>query len=918
MSLNEAGTRKRLIDGQIAKAGWSLFDRDEVRFEVPASGDDDNWFDGITDYSLYLANGEIIALVEAKRQSRSPQTAREQAKLYAERIERNQSFRPFVFLSNGVEIWFWDTEEETPREVAGFFSREDLERMLFIKQHKLALADASINPDISGRLYQQEAIRRVSKAFDVDKKRRALLVMATGTGKTRTSMGLIDLFLKTNQARRVLFLADRDALVDQALTDGIRQHLPDEPNDRIFTYNIDKTKRLYVATLHTIGRCFEEFSPAFFDLIIFDEAHRSIFNKLGEVIQYFDARMIGLTATPAGFVDRDTFLLFDCPDAIPTFCYPYSQAIEDKVLVDYSLYKAQTNFQQSGIKGIDLTEEEQNLLIEQGIDPDDIDYTGTDIERTVSDKDTLRKQWAEIWDVCLKDESGQLPGKTIVFAMTQAHAERLMIAFEEMYPQFKNLVRVITSDTERVRDGAWGDGLITQFKKHDMPRIAISVDMLDTGIDVPEIVNLVFMKPVRSRIKLEQMIGRGTRNNEACRFHNRLPDGKKTEFKIIDFWENDFNKKAEETNKQTVPVLVTVFNTRLNIARLYLKKQDAEDFKSTIADLREMVNRIPQDSFQVIRIFPQISHVWEDSYWQFWSQNKLDFLRLKISPLLRFVPDVDVQAETFTSKVERLKYQILTDKVAEGAIESINEDVSRLPDFVLDKPFCRESAELCMSGQIRSASPKQLNAVIRNLAPEMKNRREKENLFITLDLPDFIATRGYITLSEGGERIFVEQYRERVEQKVNSLVENHPTVEAIRRGEAVSDEQLISLEKILRQTLGAADVQLTKDNIRKAYGFRVNSFLGFIRHLLELESLPNYETIVARKFEEFSAQHNYTDEQLTFLRALQSEFLRKDKLEEADLYDSNAIRRFGNNAVDRLFTEADKAKILQFTEKISA
>ena len=918
MNPSEAQTRKRLIDGRISKAGWNLADPNEIRFEVTASGDDDDWFDGITDYSLYAPNGEIIAIVEAKRQSRSPQTARRQAELYVERIEKNQSFRPFVFLTNGVEIWFWNTEEETPREVAGFFSRDDLERMLFIKQNKRALAGSPINTNISGRLYQQEAIRRVSKTFEVDKKRRALLVMATGTGKTRTSMSLIELFLKTNQARRVLFLADRDALVDQALTDGIREHLPNEPNDRIFTHSIDRTKRLYVATLHTIGRCFEEFGPAFFDLIIFDEAHRSIFNKLGEVIDYFDARMIGLTATPADFVDRDTFLLFDCPDGVPTFNYSYRQAIDDGILVDYSLYKAQTNFQRSGIKGVDLTEEEQNLLIEQGIDPDDIDYAGTDIEKKVSDKDTLRKQWAEIWDVCLKDESGQLPGKTIIFAITQGHAERLMIAFEELHPQFKDLVRVMTHDTERVRNGSWGDGLITQFKKNDMPRIAISVDMLDTGIDVPEIVNLVFMKPVQSRIKLEQMIGRGTRHNDVCKFKNRLPEGKKTEFKIIDFWENDFNKKAEDTTKQTVSVLVTVFNTRLNIARLYLKKQDSEDFKATIGDLREMVNRIPQDSFQVKKILPQISQIWDDSYWQFWSQNKLDFLRLKLSPLLRFVPNVDVEAETFTSKVERLKYQILTGKDAEKLIVSINEDVSRLPDFVLEKPFCREAAELCISGQIRSASPQQINAVIRNLAPEMKNRRDKENLFITLDLPDYIATRGYITLSVGGERIFVEQYRERVEAKVNSLVEHHPTVMAIRQGEMVSDEQLLALEKVLRQTLSVADIQLTKDNIRKAYGFRVNSFLGFIRHLLELESLPNYETVVARKFEQFSAQHNYTGEQLTFLRALQSEFLRKDKLEHADLYDSNAIRRFGNNAVDRLFTEPDKAEILLFTEQIVA
>jgi len=315
---------------------------------------------------------------------------------------------------------------------------------------------------------------------------------------------------------------------------------------------------------------------------------------------------------------------------------------------------------------------------------------------------------------------------------------------------------------------------------------------------------------------------------------------------------------------------------------------------------------------------PQIADIWTDSFWQFWAQSKLDFLRWKVAPLLRFVPNVDVAAEAFTSKLERLKYQILTSKPTETTVQSIQEDVSRLPDFVLEKPNCRESAEFCMTERIYSASPKKINEIIRNLAPEMKNRRGNENTLITIDLPDYIAIRGYITLSEGGERIFVEQYRERVEQKVNDLVENHPTVSTIRRGETVTDEQLIALEKVLRKTLSAADVQLTKDNIRKAYGFRVNSFLGFIRQLLELESLPNYETIVARKFNEFGAEHNYNENQLKFLRALQSEFLRKDKLEEVDLYHSNSIEGFGTNAVDRWFSKNEKAKILEFTRKIAA
>src|SRR5205085_4455905 len=407
-------------------------------------------------------------------------------------------------------------------------------------------------------------------------KRHALLVMATGTGKTRVAMALIDVFLRANQAQNVLFLADRDALVDQALTDGFKAHLPHEPRDRIYTYQIDKSKRLFVGTEQTLALCYAKFSPGFFDLIIFDEAHRSLFKRFTEVIEYFDARMIGLTATPASFIERDTFRLFGCDANAPTFLYDYPQAVRDGFLVDFSLYQAQTGFQRKGIKGIDLSEEDRNSLAEQGIDPDTLDYEGTKIEIEVSNKDTLRKQWEEIMEVCLKDQSGQLPGKTIVFAMTKHHAHRIWEIFEEMYPQHVGLAQVITSTTERVRDGSYGDGLITKFKKNDLPRIAISVDMLDTGIDVPETVNLVFMKPVQSLIKLWQMIGRGTRNHQACKFFDRLPDGKKTEFKIIDFWQNDFNKKTDDKQPSDVPVLVSVFNTRLKILELNLSDPTTE------------------------------------------------------------------------------------------------------------------------------------------------------------------------------------------------------------------------------------------------------------------------------------------------------------------------------------------------------
>ena len=505
--------------------------------------------------------------------------------------------------------------------------------------------------------------------------------MATGTGKTRVAMALIDVFLRSNQAQNVLFLADRDALVDQTLTDGFKAHLPHEPRDRVYTHQIDKTKRLFVATEQTLALCYAKFSPGFFDIIIFDEAHRSLFKRFTEVIEYFDARMIGLTATPANFIDRDTFRLFGCDANVPTFLYDYPQAVKEGFLVDFSLYQAHTSFQRKGIKGVDLSEEDRNALAEQGIDPDSLDYAGTEIEVEVSNRDTLRKQWEEVMETCLKDQSGQLPGKTIVFAMTKNHAHRIAEVFEEMYPQHVGVVQVITSTTERVRDGSYGDGLITKFKKNNLPRIAISVDMLDTGIDVPEAVNLVFMKPVQSRIKLWQMIGRGTRNQQACKYLDRLPDGKKTEFKIIDFWQNDFNKKADDKPSIDMPVLVSIFNTRLKIIERHLPDHTAEAFRQAITDIRAMMTRIPRDSFPVKKVWLQIAPAWEDDFWTLITPAKLDFLRLQVAPLLRFAADVDVAAETFTHKVERLKLQIIQATPSPQLLQSIAEDVSLLPDI---------------------------------------------------------------------------------------------------------------------------------------------------------------------------------------------------------------------------------------------
>lgn len=909
--LREAETRERLIDPLLERAGWNLQNRSQVRFEIPVDGEDAEPWNGITDYSLYRPNGDIIAVVEAKRTTHDARLAQQQAEHYATEIAKRQSFTPFVFLSNGVETYFWDVGAAAKRLVAGLFAPDDLERLLFIRQQKTPLSQASINNRITDRTYQHEAIRRIAEKFDQGG-RKALLVMATGTGKTRTVVSLVDLFLRTNQAQKVLFVADRDALVDQAGNDGFKAFLPDEPRGRLYSFELDTTKRLYTVTLQTLSNVFQKFTPGFFDLIVFDEVHRSIFNKFDEVLHYFDARMIGLTATPAQFIDRNTFRVFGCDDGKPTFLYTYEEAIRDKVLVPYEVYAARTKFQRKGIKGVDLTEAEQNALIEQGYDLYDINFEGSDLEKKVSNKDTLRKQWEEIWDKSVKDESGQLPGKTIIFALTQEHALRLQETFDEMYPQFPNLCRVITYKSE------YRGQLVNRLKKEDMPRIAISVDMLDTGIDAPEVTNLVFMKPVQSQIKLQQMIGRGTRSHAACRMYHLLPNGHKDGFLILDFWENEFNKPADEATAQSTPVLVTIFNTRLKQLELDLDNQSSPTFQRNVAKLRQQIGQIPRESFSVKKVLPQIEEAWEESFWMRLNPRRIEFLKLQVGPLLRYAVAGDIDGATFVSKVERLKLQQRTNKDMTTTLGSIADDVTRLPDFVVNDAALQPLIQLGASPErMATAAPAELDQLQDALAAQMKYRRQEANSFITLDLPDMIDLRGYILLRNGTEPVYVQEYRERISRRIQELATNHPALLALGRGEMPDDWQLIDLERTLRQELGGGDTELTEMNIRKAYGLKVGSLLAFLRAALGIEDVPDYADVLKRQFNVFVQQHPYNSDQILFLRTVESVLLQHRRLNRADLYEA-PFTNWGNDAVERLFTPREVDEVLEFAERLSA
>jgi len=521
---------------------------------------------------------------------------------------------------------------------------------------------------------------------------------------------------------------------------------------------------------------------------------------------------------------------------------------------------------------------------------------------------------------CVKDQSGSLPGKMIIFAMTKEHAKRIREVFEEMFPEHVGLLQVIYSGVERVHDGSYGDGLITKFKKNDKPRIAVSVDMLDTGIDVPEVTTLVFMKPVQSRIKLWQMIGRGTRNQEACKFFDRLPNGEKKEFLVIDFWQNDFGKKTDEQKPAELPLLTRLFNTRLDILTATIAKRDEAAHVQAKEDCRAMLARIPADSFLIRKIWHEVESAWTDDFWSILSADRINFLRLRIGPLLRYAPDVDVAAETFANKVERLALAQLTGSATPELLSSIAEDVSRLTQETRDRAANKSAADLALSTALATADRAHLTDIIRKLAPEMKNKRRADGGFLRIDLPDFIAAGNEIIIGQGGTPVHVEEYRKRVDQRILTLTETHPALVALREGREPSSDQLIDLERVLHNGLATPDIAFSDKIARQVYGLKWDmrvGFLGLVRHVLSLDAIPDYAAVVAHAFEEHITSHRYTGDQIRFLRAVQEVFLTNRQLTEADLYDAPSLQAFGRNAVDRLFSEAGLRALVEFTKELA-
>ena len=930
--INEAKTRQEIIDKRLLKAGWDVGNPSHVTSELniwiglpEGIKEPEHEHQGFqyADYALLGDDGYPLAIVEAKKTSKDARVGQEQARQYAEYIQNNSGKdMPFVFYTNGHDIYFWDTEKFPPRKVYGFPTKKDLERMLFLRKNEKPLSQELIQKEIAGRPYQIEAIRSVFENLEKGK-RKSLLVMATGTGKTRTCAAMIEALMRANKVQKVLFLVDRIALRNQAL-DAFKEFLPNAPVwPKVGEHDIVTDRRIYCATYPTMLNIIEDkncpLSPHFFDMVVADESHRSIYNVYKNIFDYFDSVQLGLTATPKDAVEHNTFGLFECEDGVPTYAYSYEEAINNKspYLSDFEVLKVRTKFQKEGIRKDNITIAEQQKLLADGKEPREINYEGSEIEKKVTNKGTNALIVQEFMENCIKDESGTLPGKTIFFAMTMKHARRLQEVFDDLYPEHKgNIAKVIVSDDSRVYGKG---GLLDQFINKDFPRIAISVDMLDTGIDVRELVNLVFAKPVFSYTKFWQMIGRGTRLLEPKKMKPWCKV--KEKFLIIDCWENFEYFQMNPTgkiDKPSKPLPVRLFETKLQKLNLAESQDNDELVENIIQKLKEDIVKLPLNNVVILDAKSKIEKI-NETFWQKLNEDKKLFLEKEIAPLMRTRTGEDYKAMSFELKVwhysiAKLEDQVSQDKKTKTLEEVLIEMVSDLPLSV--NVVAKEKdliEEVLRNGYLEKADERALEVLIQKIAPLMKYREEgiKPDQD-SLDLRDITSEKQFIKFGPAHERITIQKYREKVEALIKKLEEENEILQKIKQGVNISQEEVEELVN----TLNEYEPYPTEENLQKAYDARKVQFLDLIKYIMGIGGLVTFSEKVSEAFAEFIAEHNtLAPNQIQFLIVLRDFIINNGDLAKKDLV-SEPFTKLHARGFLGVFTPKMQSEILVLTDKI--
>lgn len=812
---HEADTRRLLIDVLLKEAGWDANAPNATEVEVqgmPIQKAGDTGC-GFVDYVLWGDDGKPLALVEAKRTSKSPEIGQHQAKLYADCLEQRYQQRPVIFYSNGYETYLWDDLNYPPRPVLGFLKKEELERLIFRRTHRKRLSITRINEDIAGkdRPYQKEAIRRITETFEEQLTRKSLLVMATGTGKTRTAIALVDLLKRSNWVQRVLFLADRNALLTQAFR-AFQSHLSTvTPVDLTRTKTVEGANVIlstYKTMLNAINRMGSEerlFGVGYFDLVIVDEAHRSIYKKYGEIFDYFDALLVGLTATPRSEVDRDTYRIFELQQGVPTFAYELDDAVQDGHLVPPKGVKVPFKFLRTGVKYTELSPEEQ-LEYEEKFRDEETGDLPTEINAAALNQwlfniDTVDQALELLMARGLKVNSGDRLGKTIIFARNHDHAQFICDRFNVNYPHYKgHFAKIIDSHD------SYAQSLLDDFGDPNKElTIAISVDMLDTGVDVPEVVNLVFFKPVFSRVKFNQMIGRGTRLCPDL----FGPDNDKSEFLVFDLCGNFeyFEQDIVETEQKLPETLTTrLVKHRLELAQLMRQQEEAPNpgqdkvWSTLLDDLHQHVTTMPRDNFVVRRRLQEVETFSERERWNDLSDDDVSTITDSLASLPNGLPNDDPLAREFDLLCLKLQLAILkTSNSYERLRDRVRDILSQLetkPDVPMIKAqlaFIQEAEAESWWTDVTLPMVEDLRCRIRELV-KFIDRNQRQT--VITDFADEMGEVQDVDVPTHQTGFSPYQYRRKVEAYIREH-EDHLAIAKLKRNLPLTDADLSALEEML-------------------------------------------------------------------------------------------------------------------------
>ncbi|MBE0643266.1 MAG: DEAD/DEAH box helicase family protein [Bacteroidetes bacterium] len=918
---SEEQTRRYLIDVDLHRAGWALDHTRDREYEVIGMPNAKGV--GYADYVLWGDDGKPLGVVEAKKTTADPKVGQQQAKLYADCLEKMHGQRPVIFYTNGYTTWMWDDTAYSERRVAGFYKKDELARLILRRSQRKALDVSTVKNAIVERYYQKRAIGSTFEHF-TQSRRKALLVMATGTGKTRTAIALVDVLQRAGWVKRALFLADRVSLVRQA-TNAFKAHLPESSPVNLVSEK-DTEGRVYVCTYPTMMGLIDEtkggearFGVGHFDLVIIDEAHRSVYQRYQAIFRYFDSLLVGLTATPSEQVDKNTYELFDLEQGVPTDAYELELAVSDGFLVPPRVQQVDLKFPREGINYNSLSDEEKEQWesLDWGDDAKEVgvpeQVNAAAINNWLFNRDTVDKVLQHLMENGNKVEGGDRLAKTIIFARNHDHATFIEERFNHHYPQYAgHFARIIDNYAK------YAQSLIDDFSQKDKaPHIAISIDMLDTGIDVPEVANLVFFKPVYSKIKFWQMIGRGTRLCPDL----YGPGDDKQDFRVFDFCFNFdyFQEKPQGIEAGgSAPLGARLFRARVQLLA-YLQSTPEMDTeaklkKTLVTGLHAEVAAMNRENFIVRERLEAVERFQQIARWEQLDENDQAILEREVAGLPSEIQTDDIESRLFDLTALRMQLALATNDVP--TFESNRKRVVEIAMMLEEKtaiPAVAEQLEYLSGMQdttfwegIDLAALEDLRLRMRGLVPFLDKKKRK---IVYTDFKDEV-----MGVREGGGIEIPKMTGVQYERKVKDYLTNHLNnivIHRVRNNEQLTPSDLEELESTL-VNIGEDEGKALLSSLLKRN--EAPSLVHFIRGLVGMD-----RAAAQAAFSQFLSDRSLTPPQIRFIELIIDQLTYRGIMEPSALYEPpfsdindggpEAVFAGKENVIEGIFTALDAIKM---------